>query len=439
MLVGIAIILIISAWNTNVTRANFFHNCSKNWPELDIFVPVNLQKSLSPLETRAMADRRSDEFQKIFLRSFLLFWPLRISNTSLRFLVDSEVPHNHSSYKNLASVCSRVESRISGGVQITSIPSSPHVHKGYDRQQLMMFWADNFTNSEYIGFCDSDTLFSTYVDRLDIFSETSKPIIIGLVGPPKNHHNWLDGTMRALKHKELLRCMTYFPVVVKRTHLAHLRAFIQSQHGGRPFDEIFEMEIAQGDNGYSQFGIMCTFLLMFYPQDYHWSLQHTVLSTKDARKASLDETTRAHELKFNESIVTEDMFELKPRIASHARYRYGDVTDIKKYTEMLNLVLQQGVCISPPFPRQEAVCNITKDTYGGGIGKFRDHSNTLRNGFFKEMFVFEGMDYSNPPHNTPEETRVVYVERLKRLENCSHEWDAHEMERIMVRYDQMYE
>ena len=44
--------------------------------------------------------------------------------------------------------------------------------------------------------------------------------------------------MRALKHKELLRCMTYFPVVVKRAHLAHLRAFIQSQHGGRPFDEV---------------------------------------------------------------------------------------------------------------------------------------------------------------------------------------------------------
>ena len=57
---------------------------------------------------------------------------------------------------------------------------------------------------------------------------------------------------------------------------------------------------------------------------------------------------------------TSDMFELKPRIASHSRYRYGsDIGSIKKYTELLNLVLQRGVCISPPFPRKEIVCNIT--------------------------------------------------------------------------------
>jgi len=105
------------------------------------------------------------------------------------------------------------------------------------------------------------------------------------------------------------------------------------------------MEIAQGENGYSQFGIMCTFLMMFYSQEYQWTLQHTVLSTKDAKKAALEEFTRAREQNTNVSMVTEEMFELKPRIASHSRYRYGDVTDIKKYTEMLNLVLQQGVCI----------------------------------------------------------------------------------------------
>jgi len=28
-----------------------------------------------------------------------------------------------------------------------------------------MFWADNFTRSEYVGFVDADTLFITYVDR----------------------------------------------------------------------------------------------------------------------------------------------------------------------------------------------------------------------------------------------------------------------------------
>jgi hypothetical protein len=87
----------------------------------------------------------------------------------------------------------------------------------------------------------------------------------------------------------------------------------------------------------------------------------------------------------------------------------------------------------------EAVCNISKENYGGGMGSFRDHSNTLRNGYLKELFVFEGIDYSIPPHNTQEETRVVYTQRLQRLQNCSHNWDVHEMQRIMVRYDQMFE
>lgn len=45
----------------------------------------------------------------------------------------------------------------------------------------MMFWADNYTQSEFIAFCDSDTLFLTYVDKSDIFSSDDKPIVQGLV------------------------------------------------------------------------------------------------------------------------------------------------------------------------------------------------------------------------------------------------------------------
>ncbi len=44
-----------------------------------------------------------------------------------------------------------------------------------------MFWADNYTQSEFIAFCDSDTLFLTYVDKSDIFSSNDKPIVQGLV------------------------------------------------------------------------------------------------------------------------------------------------------------------------------------------------------------------------------------------------------------------
>ena len=29
--------------------------------------------------------------------------------------------------------------------------------RGWDRQQWIMFWADNFTDSDYVGFIDTDT------------------------------------------------------------------------------------------------------------------------------------------------------------------------------------------------------------------------------------------------------------------------------------------
>lgn len=42
---------------------------------------------------------------------------------------------------------------------------------GHIRQQYLMFYADNFTSSEFVGFVDTDAFFVTYVDREDIFEE----------------------------------------------------------------------------------------------------------------------------------------------------------------------------------------------------------------------------------------------------------------------------
>ena len=57
---------------------------------------------------------------------------------------------------------------------------------GHDRQQLVMFWADNFTASEYVGFVDTDTLFITQVVERDLFDTTGRPVVIGIVGKPQN-------------------------------------------------------------------------------------------------------------------------------------------------------------------------------------------------------------------------------------------------------------
>lgn len=111
-----------------------------------------------------------------------------------------------------------------------------------------------------------------------------------------------------------------------------------------------------GDNGYSQFGIMCTYLMLFHFDKYDWTAQHSTQPTAQARQraaAKLQQNNLSYSSTSNgsasllasssgEVLLPPEVFSLLPRIASHARYRYGDLTNIMKYTEMLNLVLQQG-------------------------------------------------------------------------------------------------
>ncbi len=94
-----------------------------------------------------------------------------------------------------------------------------------------MFWADNFTEAEYIGFVDTDTFFVAPVDREDLF-ESEKPVIIGLYGLDSKFWRRMSRfTARALKQPEVLRCMIYFPVIIRSRHLRQLREFIYETHG----------------------------------------------------------------------------------------------------------------------------------------------------------------------------------------------------------------
>ena len=80
----------------------------------------------------------------------------------------------------------------------------------------------------------------------------------------------------------------------------------------------------------------------------------------------------------------------------------------------MNLVLREGVCISPPFPRLEGICNPT-DT------------PALRNGYFLEMHHFDGIDYTR----NITELRNQYQIRHERIKNCTHEWNKQEMKVLM--------
>jgi hypothetical protein len=147
-------------------------NSSSKWPSLELFIPIGGHSKSS--------DPRHYEYETIFLRSFLLFWPLKVSNVSVRVALDGET-EGCKHYNMIKSTFEDkgVQGRIPGGVSIQPIQKTGFYRNGADRQQLMMLWADNFTTAEYVGFSDTDTLFLTYVDREDLF-EDGKPVINGI-------------------------------------------------------------------------------------------------------------------------------------------------------------------------------------------------------------------------------------------------------------------
>ncbi len=186
------------------------YNKKQIWPELNLFLtmPTNGYK----------------EFQQQLLRSLLLFWPLQHLNmvivldqesrsTELETLIET-----HTKTFNTCSIRYNKPNQFYGG-------------QGHDRQQLIMFWADNFTSSEYVGFVDTDTLFVSPVDEEDLF-ENGKPVIIGLYGIGTT--SWQKksvATANILLQGEVLRCMSYFPVIIKSKHLEELRLLVKDIHG----------------------------------------------------------------------------------------------------------------------------------------------------------------------------------------------------------------
>ena len=88
-------------------------NCDRKWPSLDIFMPVNI------------ISNREHEYATIFLRSFLLFFPLKLSNVSLTVAIDIE--HSESKQAlDLRRTFDDAAHRIPGGVKVALLPESEY-------------------------------------------------------------------------------------------------------------------------------------------------------------------------------------------------------------------------------------------------------------------------------------------------------------------------
>ena len=223
---------------------------STEWPHLEFFLPMHLSHH---------APERNNEWRDIFMRSVLLFWPIRTSNVTLRILLNEELRNESTLIKNhiidyvaemrnlLGKDFPWVEITYHAPVYLNKSGIPPNnvtvYESGHDRQQYMMLYADRMTNSEYVAFVDTDTFFHSYVDSQDLF-ERGKPIIHGTIkryrkaGPDVVRKKWADSTHAFLGDEEPMICMSYFPLIFRTRDLQKLRSYVEKKFSV-PFDEVF--------------------------------------------------------------------------------------------------------------------------------------------------------------------------------------------------------
>ena len=197
-----------------VSAGNNSSYCNRIWPSLDLFLPIHLKEN----------SKRNNEFIDFFLRSLLLFWPLEVSQTTLRLVIDSELRDSPlvqtANNKLMALAAGRIKN-----ISYTFLEESPFYHgEGYHRQQLAMFWADNFTSSEYVGFVDSDTLFVSTIDREDLF-ENGKPVVNARIGYD-NRKPWKDMPRSTYTITVSLLPLFWIPLIVPNLFPNNIFTFV---------------------------------------------------------------------------------------------------------------------------------------------------------------------------------------------------------------------
>jgi hypothetical protein len=110
-----------------------------------------------------------------------------------------------------------------------------------------------------------------------------------------------------------MRCMSYFPVVVKTAHIKEIRDHISNYHK-KPFDQAFYENISDIYQ-FSQFGIICTYLFTFHRDEYKWYV-HTETPDWDGKNPPPNPGQDG-----NLSMFTKEMYFPKPRVATHAQRR----------------------------------------------------------------------------------------------------------------------
>ena len=343
------------------------------------------------------------ECRRLLFPSLALFWPFRYQKLKMVIVLDGDIP-GALYYGNLI----RQEAA-------TSLPNSSDIFvehdfsnisnrfpSGWHRQQWLMFWADNFTSSEYVGFVDSDTIFTSRILPSDLFDgNNGKPIVRGLFGKVLDSYEHLPvASHKAVGHPEPFNCMTYFPVIIETKDLKPIRQRMMEQFdNSKHFDLAYE-KLMKFQASFSQFCIMCDYLFNYRQNQYQWSLYER--RPGDWSGPFLDsQTGLSDEIK-----PFLDKTKWRPGISAHWPYeKYED--EIK----FLDQILRTGICYSWPHVFYDLCDDVTGDIRLNHINKYEWH--------------FEGHNWARAD---PKMALEAHRKRINELLRCPQTMDPLSLE-----------
>lgn len=271
-------------------------------------------------------------FQSTFIWSYKVF--VENKSTSLSIILDEESQKNASFILNLQKSLTGIKYMIFYG------PKPLYNMTSHDRSQMYMFWADNFTNSEYVGFVDTDTLFTAKMHINDLFVQ-NKPRVSAFFRSPSCGF-WKEMavvTEMATGKVQPLHTMSYFPVLIKTEHLPifrnHIQTYLNETGFDRAIDKLFRPLLSKkshsGPSTFSQFNIMGTIMWFFLKNEYYWDIVYL----KHSDKESIDYLNRIYILG---QFKDDDFSKYRPRIAVHSKYeKLMSLQEMKIYSLCFSL------------------------------------------------------------------------------------------------------
>jgi hypothetical protein len=372
-------------------------SCENSWPSMDFFLPVRLAPNNS----------RNCEWSDALLHSMKLFWPFeKLQKSRFIIVLDEELKGSDLVQDYVLKIIQENKDVIKFEViyHHMTIPL-----KGYDRQQQVMFWADNFTTAEYVAFLDTDALFITSVNPHDFF-ENTKAIIHGRIQQyfKKNvgYPLWPTGTYHTLNEEEPMTCMSYFPVILKVSHFPEMRTHIEKVWK-RPFDQAFHDMTVKTNSVYSQFKIMCAYAFWHKREEYTWHVRDLSPWWDGFHPPPVFAQWA------DRSVFAPGQISIKPATSVHMRYHHQHhrTKPIHLNQPSMHAILLKGICHSIDYQK-----HFLPQLYTQDHDFCSPYLSSLTTPYFLDMFIFESYDCTTALNET--QLIALVDERKKYLQSC---------------------